>query len=114
METALDWSKCFFCGDFVRETDGICALTGKPRCIKHECREKAVEWAREMRAEREAAAREAANLLPGKVILTHQENLELALKRIADRLENIERHMAFNNGTIERLMRTYDLNLRRR
>lgn len=105
---------CFFCGDFIRETDGLCEFTWKPRCSKQECHEKAIEWAKEIDAKRKAAEREAANLLPGKVILTHQENAELALKRIADALEKIERHMAFENGTLEGMTRNYDPNLRRR
>lgn len=42
------------------------------------------------------------------------DNVASQLKRIADVLEKIERHMAFNNGTLEGLTRNYDPNLNRR
>jgi hypothetical protein len=43
-------------------------------------------------------------------IVIEEKYLE-QLKRIADMLERIERHMAFNNGTMEGLTRTYDRSL---
>lgn len=104
--------KCFFCGDFVRETDGICILTGKLRCSKHECREKAVEWAREMRAEFEA--KDSEKMFWQRYFKYNDGGGVRALNRIADALENIERHMAFNNGTLEGLTRSFDPNLLRR
>ena len=36
------------------------------------------------------------------------------LQRIATTLETIERHMAFNNGTLEGMTRNYDPNINRR
>lgn len=57
-----------------------------------------------------------ANLPPGKIILTHEQNEDYLsmVRRIATALEKIERHMAYNNGTLEGLTRNFDPNIGRK